>query len=313
MKRIFNKLIIIGIKSVGYLPFSVLYGLSDVLYFLLYSIIGYRKKVVINNLKKSFPEKSREEILGIASAYYGFLSDLIVESLKMYTITEEELRDKVQLEGYEELNELFNQGKRLLIVCAHYGNYEYGAVRYTLDARHRVNTVYKQLTTEVFDEFLRKSRSRFGTHLVSTKDLRHLLEKEKEEGILSASGLVSDQTPSAFKGYWMEFLNQDTPVFMGCEQLAKKHDMPVVYGEVDRIKRGYYVLRFKILFLEPDKTRHGEITETFTKIIEEAIKRKPEIWLWSHKRWKKKIPPGLSGDHFSTRYPVRSRVSEVKS
>ncbi len=304
MAKITEKLVIALVKGLGSLSFRATYFLSDLIYRILFKLIGYRRKVVMNNLRNSFPEKSEAAIRKIANSFYRYLSDLIMESLKMYSITEQELRKRMLLEGHEQLNELYDQGKSILIVCAHYGNYEFGAIRYTLDARHRVNTVYKQLSSPVFDRFLRTSRSRFGTFLVPTRKFRQVLEEEKKEGILSASGLVSDQTPSAMKGYWMEFLHQDTPVFMSCEQLAIAHDMPVVYGEVDRIRRGHYILKFSILFAEPRNTEPGEITETFTKIIEKSIRRKPELWLWSHKRWKKKAPASLPDNQFSRKYPI---------
>lgn len=301
-----DRFILLLIKGIGSLPSAFLYALSDLVNFILFTLIGYRKKVVLTNLRNSFPEKSPVEIKNISNKFFRFLSDLIVEGLKVYSISEEELRKRMRVTNIEVVNELYDKGKSVIIVCAHIGNFEYGAIRYTLDAKHKVNTVYKPLSNKTFDGFLKTSRSRFGTNLVPDRKTYEVLRKEITDGILSASGLVSDQAPSPRTGYWMEFMNQDTPVFMGCEKISKKYDMAIVYGEVDRIKRGKYIMDFRVLFEDPNNTQPGEITETFTKIIEKGIQRKPELWLWSHKRWKHKMPEKLPDAQKSKKYPVKN-------
>ena len=303
-----DKFLLFFIKGLCSFPSTILYGFSDILYFILFRTIGYRKEIVLANLKNSFPEKSITEIKHISNKFFQFLADLIMEGLKIYSISEKELRKRMLITNIEEVNELYDKGKSVIIVCAHIGNFEYGAQRFTLDAKHQVNTVYKPLSNKTFDDFLKESRSRFGTNLVPDRKTYEVLKKEKNEGILSASGLVSDQAPSPRKGYWMEFLNQDTPVFMGCEKISKMYDLAIVYGEVDRIKRGEYIMDFKVLFENPNDTKPGEITEIFTKIIEESIRRKPELWLWSHKRWKHKMPENLPESQISKKYPVKSIV-----
>ena len=294
------------VKIIGSLPLGMLYFFSDVIYFLFFRLGGYRKKVVYKNLKRSFPEKSGEEIKGIANRFYRYLAELFVEEFKLYSLNENDLRKIVELKGYETCDKYFDQGKSIIIVCAHYGNFEFGALRATLDLKHRVNTVYKPLNNKAFEAFLQKSRSKFGTNLVPTKKTYENIEAERREGILSATGLASDQAPKPSKGYWMEFLNQDTPVFMGCERIARKYDIPVVYAEVDRIRRGRYVATFTDFCSSPTATGNGEITEQFTMLIEKCIRRKPELWLWTHKRWKHKMPDNLPEEQLSKKYPVSS-------
>ena len=304
MNEFLGKAGLIFVKAIGSLPFPVIYFVSDILYLFLFRLGGYRKNVVRSNIRHSFPEKSEAEVRQIADQFFRYLADLIMEGLKMHSITEEELRERMKLENLEACNALYDQGKSILIVCAHYANFEYGAIRYTLDAQHRVNTVYKPLTNQVFDGYMQSSRSKFGTFLVPMRKTYEVLSQEQNDGILSGTGLVSDQAPNPIKGYWMKFLNQDTPVFMGCEAIAKKMDFPVVYAEVNYLKRGHYVLRFEPLFLNPGKTEPGEITEKFTLLFEECIRREPAYWLWSHKRWKHRVPADLPESQKSKNYPI---------
>jgi KDO2-lipid IV(A) lauroyltransferase len=293
------------------MPMGVIYFLSDVLYLFVFKIGKYRYKVIIKNLRRSFPEKSLDEIKVIADRFYRFLADLILEGLKLHSLTEKKLRKIIDLRGLEIFNKYYEQGRSVLVVCAHYGSFEYGSVRLTLDLPHLAHTVYKPLANKAFDEFMLKSRSRFGTYMVPTKKIYEVLEKEKESGILSATGLVSDQAPNPFKSYWMEFLNQDTPVYLGCERIARKYNMPVVYAEMEQEKRGRYVFAIYDLIDSPADTVPGEITEKFTKVIEACIRKRPELWLWSHKRWKHKVPDGIPKEQLSVKYPVKNLKKDL--
>ena len=304
MKKLTGMVVLFFVKAIGSLPFAVIYFISDILYLLLFRLGGYRKKVVLTNIRHSFPEKNDQEVKQIANRFFRFLADLIMEGLKMHSITENELRSRMQIANFEEVNDLYDKGKSVLIVCAHYANFEYGAMRWTLDSKHRINTVYKPLSNKMFDDYMQRSRSKFGTYLVPMRKTYEVLNDEQKNGILSGTGLASDQAPNPKKGYWMKFLNQDTPVFMGCETIAKKMDFPVVYGEVNYLKRGHYGLKFEVLFEKPRETDPGEITETFTRRFEDCIKNEPAYWMWSHKRWKHSVPPDLPNEQKSKKFPI---------
>lgn len=292
------------VKGISKLPFPILYLLSDFLNFILFTIIGYRKDVIVTNLKKSFPEKSEQEIKKITKVFCGYLCDLILEGIKTYSMTQKDIVERVRITNLEVVNNWHDKNSSVIIVLGHYGNWEYGALRYSVDSKHTVKVVYKPLTNKKFDQFMRDARSKFGSECVPMRETYRTLEEDLAENKLFALGLVGDQAPAPEKGYWMEFLNQDTPVFLGCERIAKKYNLPIIFAHIDKTKRGFYDLTFKNISTDPASSKDGEITELHTKILEEAIKMKPEIWVWSHKRWKHKtIPESITDEQISTNYP----------
>ncbi len=277
----------IFIKPLSLLPFRALYVLSDVIRFLMYNVIGYRKSVVYTNLRNAFPEKSDREIKDIASKFYAHLSDLIVESVKLFSITEEEAIKRHRIVNPEVIDRLYDEGKNCLIASGHYTNWEMLTASLNAQIKHRPVSIYTKLHDKFIDDKMLESRSRYGMKMISTRQVKRFLDNPGEE--LFALVFLSDQSPSSAKrSYWMKFLNQDTAVLYGAEKYAKEYNLPVLTGYFTRLKRGYYEVRLKVLFEKPQETAYGEITEVFTRELEKQIVKKPEYWLWSHRRWKRK-------------------------
>ena len=273
-------------------PFWLLYILSDTLYFFLYHVFGYRKKVVYSNLKASFPEKNDSEIESIAKKSYHHLCDLIVESLKTVGWSEKDARKHTKLNNIELLDRLHKEGRSFLIVTGHYGNWEWAGPAFSLNCNHQLFVIYQPLSNPYFEKLFCMARTKFNTKIVPRKDtLKSIISNRN---IISAPALIADQAPVPVKhALWMNFLNQPTAVFNGPEKIAKKMDFPVVYMTVEKIKRGYYEVTPTLLFEHPKETAEHEITIAFNKKLEESILQHPESWLWSHKRWKHKPPPGV--------------------
>jgi len=276
------------ILPVSLLPFGVLYFISDGLYFIIFKLLGYRKKVVISNLKKSFPSKTEAEIKTIASKFYNHLCDLIVESIKIFTISEEEVRKRMVVINPELSDKYFDEGKSIIMAGGHYNNWELFAVAIDAPIKHKSVAIYKPLSSKFFDKAMRETRGKYGLQMISTKKVKDFFEEMHE---LSATIFAVDQSPSnPHSAHWMTFLNQPTGVLFGAERYAKKYNQPVLFGHINKLKRGYYVVEFSLLTDKPATTEHGYITEKLMRLIEEDILKQPEYWLWSHRRWKHKQP-----------------------
>lgn len=270
-------------------PFWLLYILSDILYVFLFYIFGYRKKVVLKNLKASFPEKSEEEIKDICKKSFHYLCDLIVETLKTVGWNEKKAKSRVKMNNVELIDRLHAEGKSFIIVSGHYGNWEWAGPCFSLHCKHQLFVIYQPLSNPYFEKLFCYARTKFNTKIVPRKEtLKSIIGNRKT---ISATALVADQAPVPVKNaLWMNFLNQPTAVFNGPEKIAKKMDYPVVYMDTKRVKRGYYELTPTLLYEFPKETVETEITIGFNKRLEESILKQPETWLWSHKRWKHKPP-----------------------
>jgi len=267
------------------LPFPVLYFLSDILYGFLFYVFKYRRKVVFNNLLNSFPEKSKSDIELIEKRFYRYLADLMLESIKTLTISAEEIKKRFVFKNIEILNKHLQNGKSVIAVSGHYGNWEWGPVATGLEINEKVLVVYKPLSDKRFEGLMNSMRSRFGSIMVPMKlTLRKVIEYKNDPIVLV---LVGDQTPAREESqYFTTFLNQQTAVFLGVEKIALMLNNPIVYFSINRIKRGYYECVFKSLIENPVHTKDHEITEAHIKELEKNIRLHPEFWLWSHKRWK---------------------------
>lgn len=272
------------------LPFWVMYRISDFLYVVLYYLIGYRKKVVFANLRNSFPEKSEEEIKKIAKKFYRYLPDIIVESIKLCSISKNQVLNRMELIDPDELFKHLDNGIFALGVTAHYANWELGIHRLSLMMGDKYPTliVYKPLNNAVFNSIYNKIRSRFGAKMIQMKQiLRHIVRMKDVPHI---SIFVADQTPTyQDSDYFMNFLNQDTLVYTGVERISKMTNHPVVYCFIGRKKRrGRYFCRFTTIVDNPQDYSPKEITHLHNRFTEKLIREKPEYWLWSHRRWKRK-------------------------
>ena len=274
------------ILPISLLPHSVLYLISDIIYLIIYKIIGYRKGIVLTNLNNSFPDKSKQELENIMSDFYRHFCDIIMESLKGFTISEKEISKRLVIKNPELSNKYANKGKSIIFVGGHYNNWEICAQAFALYSNHKCVGIYKPLSNQFLNKKLIASRSRYGLNLVSMKQSKKSFEESNE-----AKAIVfgSDQNPSnPNKAYWLQFLNQDTAVLFGAEKYAKEYNWPVVYVSICKVKRGYYEVEYSLITDSPTKQSHGKITEDFTKRLEHDIITQPQYWLWSHKRWKHK-------------------------
>jgi KDO2-lipid IV(A) lauroyltransferase len=270
---------------IALLPFRVLYKVSDVLYYLL-RLSGYRKKVVFDNLKNAFPSRSLSEIEAISKAYFRYLCDLTLETLKTMRMTEFEAREHCVFHGAEWLDRLYEEKKSFIIVMGHYGNWEWAGPSFTLNTRFQLVVIYRPLSNPYFEKMLSGMRTRFGTRITPVNLTLRDMVANRSQGLITATAFIADQTASRENAYWTTFLHQDTAVFTGPEKLAVKFNYPVVYMNVQRRQRGYYDVFPELLFAEAKNTSPGEISETFTKRLEKEILVDPAIWLWSHRRWK---------------------------
>ena len=270
------------------LPLRILYVFSTLLYVLIYRIVGYRKKVVLNNLQLVFPEKLTKERKIIAKKFYKHFCDMIVETIKSITISEAEIKKRFVFTNIEEIHKIEKEQKSIMLMCAHYGSWEWIFILQKY-INFKGYGVYKQLGNKYFDRLVKRIRAKYNTHLITTKETFHVLSKSKKNGELSINGFISDQSPKYNKAFhWQEFMNIKVPVYTGAELLAKKLDMAVMFFKIKKIKRGYYETTLKTVTLNPNEYKDYEITDIFLKYVEDQIYEAPEYYLWTHKRWKHK-------------------------
>ena len=283
--RIIYYLIIIPISI---LPYPLLYLLSDGIFLILFKLIGYRKKVVSLNLRNSFPSKSNDELELIMRSFYRHLCDLIVESIKGFTIDDKNLKERLIIRNSTLLNQFYDKNQGVILVGGHVNNWEICAQAVPFYSLHKCVGIYKPLKNNFFNTKLKKSRTKYGLVLCPMSDTRNLFDEKKP---LKAIIFGSDQSPSnPNNAYWMNFLNQETGVLFGAEKYAKEYNYPVVYVRVFKVKRGFYEVEYELIEENPKQTSYGQITESFTKMIEKDILLNPQYWLWSHRRWKHKKP-----------------------
>jgi len=277
------------ILPISKLPFWMLYRISDFLYLILYKVIGYRTKVVRQNLTNSFPEKSKKEILEVEAKFYGHLCDLVVESLKAFSISLEDAKLRMKDRNIEMVNQYFQQGRQVVLVGGHYGNWELFAITIGATTQHDTVALYTPLKNEFINDKITNSRSKYGLGMLSIKEI-----KEKLNDINSGLYAIifgADQSPrKSQRAYWMKFLNQETGVQFGTEKFAKEFNAVVIFANIYKVKRGYYELQYDVITEQPNQEEFGFISKTHTQMLEKVIQSQPEYWLWSHKRWKHTRP-----------------------
>ena len=268
------------------LPFRVLYVLSDFNYLLMYHVGRYRRKVVRENLEKSFPEKTEAERLQIERKFYRYLSDYMLEDLKLLHMSAEDLCQRMIYKNTEQYLELTEKYGGIIVMIPHYANYEWligmGSVMKPGDVPVQV---YKPLKDKYLNELFKQIRSRFGGYNIPKHSTAREIIKLKREGKNMVVGLIKDQWPSGDR-YWTTFMGQETAFLNGAERIAKMMNFPVFYCELTKTRRGYCEAEFKLMTEAPKETVEGEITDMFAHELEQTIRREPAYWLWSHKRWK---------------------------
>ena len=283
MNQLIYHLLVVPISR---LPFFILYGISNVLYFILYRLLGYRKAVVRMNLTNSFPKKSIAEIREIERAFYRHLCDLIVESLKNFTISEKASKERMKIVNPELLEPYFNQGKSVILVGGHYNNWELFALAIPGQIKHTPMALYSPQRNKFWDEKITKSRSKYGLHMLRIEPILQKMKEQKDEQFAVIFG--SDQSPTKSQlVHFMTFLNQETAVAYGAERMAREFNIPIIAGSNIKVSRGHYKVIYTLVSDDHSKFEKGEITAAFTKLLEKDILNAPQYWLWTHKRWKR--------------------------
>lgn len=286
MQKIFTYIGLVFIYLISLLPHWILYGISDFFYFMIYHVFGYRKKVVNENLRNSFPEKSEKEIKDIERKFFRNLTDIMLETVKEFTISPKAIKKRFKFVNPEEFQKHYDNNKSVMMLMGHYTNWEYG-VTAPLWVPQECWAVYGKLENPVMDKYLVRTREKFGFTLYPMEKTYDVMLQHKQGDKLYM--FMADQSPHHAKiKYWIPFLNQETPVHIGAEKLSKMLDLAVVFIDIQRVKRGYYEITAKTLFDNPKETAEHEITDKYFEILEGVIRKKPENWLWSHKRWKYK-------------------------
>lgn len=270
--------------GISLLPFPVFYRLSDLLYLLLYKVAGYRKQVVMENLRNAFPEKTPGELKVIASTYYRNLSDIMLETIKMLTLSRRQLLKRFRLNNPELPEHYYAQGRSVIGIVGHYGNWEWACLIQGLSKQPSL-VIYKPLNNPYFNRLFCRMRARTGAVMVPMKRIMRKLVEYRNRPSMTI--FAADQTPVKSESvYWTRFLNQDTPVFLGAEKIARMNDSVVLFCDINRLGRGRYEVNYKLLFENPRETQEYEITEAHLSYLEKRIRESPADWLWSHRRWK---------------------------
>lgn len=279
-------------KVVGWLPERFLYGpFLDLLYWLLYRVFKYRVDVVHDNLTRAFPEKGAEEIAGIESRFYRHLAEIFVDTVDLVGISAGKLKRRMNFLNNDQLHE-WMQGRDWIAAMAHYGSWEYFNV-YPLVTESKVLGVYHPLKDRGFDAFYKKSRSRFGLTPVAVNLLLRTYMAGRKEGRPQVIGLIADQIPTLYNiDHWYEFFGRYTGFYSGMEKMALRFGIPVVFVDVTKTARARYEVRFEMLYDGHEEVGPHEITARYAACLEKMIRRCPELWMWSHRRWKHQPRPG---------------------
>jgi Kdo2-lipid IVA lauroyltransferase/acyltransferase len=271
------------------LPLRILYMASDILYLFLYYFPSYRRKIVADNLRNSFPEKSEKEIVLIGKKFYRHLADLFIEILKLTHLSNKELKKRFTVSNPELMEQLYNSGRDVAAVFSHYNNWEWLGVSLPLYTKYRCVGVYKPLQNKLFNKFINDHRQKNNGDLAPMQLVVRKIIGNQSKNIRAMYGFMSDQTPArTLIDYYTDFLNQETPVFLGIEKIAAKYDMPVVFFDIQKVRRGYYNMTIELLFDSTKGLPKYMVTDTHVKRLEQIIKENPEFWIWTHRRWKYK-------------------------
>jgi Kdo2-lipid IVA lauroyltransferase/acyltransferase len=273
------------IKPISLLPYRLLYLVSDFFYFVLTHLIPYRKKVVEYNISKTLSDLNADEVIALRKKFMRHFCDLVIESLKNFSITDEQAQERMIHRNPEVINQFAERGQSVILVGGHYANWELWAMAAPKPLKHLLVGVYKRLSNAYLDHKVRESRGRFGLHMVPTRETAAYMAGKNNP--CDALILAFDQSPAnPQKCVWVEFFGIRSAALFGAEKYAVELNRPLVYGHIDKIKRGYYEITFEVVSDQPVKSEKGELTQNLFRILENEVRKKPELWLWTHKRWK---------------------------
>jgi Kdo2-lipid IVA lauroyltransferase/acyltransferase len=288
--KLLNTLLRLLLKTISLLPFFAIYLLSDLFYLVNYYMVRYRKKVVRENLKKSFPYKNELQIKAIEKGFYRHFSDHVFETIKLGSISETELKRRVKVTNRQVLTSLINQNRGVVVVMSHTGNWEWISQQVCFEGRgfEYIGVIAKEVSSNNFNEiftYIRMRLQKGNAEIIPFKDTaRHLTSIRHKTNMLIT---IADQTPHKDEiQYRTDFLNQDSGVFLGPERIARSLNHAVVFCHVKQISRGYYGIDLELITNSPKECAPFEITNKHVKLLEKDITEQPETWLWSHRRWK---------------------------
>lgn len=272
------------------LPLCILYGIGLVLYLVLAYLVRYRRKVIDENLRHSFPEKSEKELAHIRRQYYWHLAQLAAEMLKMLTLSRHKVKQRYRCENPEVVNRFFDEGKSVILMSSHYNNWEWMVLSLDMQFKHHGIGIGKPNSNKKFEKLINRARTRYGTEVVFADTVKEVFENYESRHIPCCYMMLSDQSPSNPKKCFVtDFLNQQSGILFGAEHYAQKYDIPVIYYQVIKDKLGYYHLEFELITDHPTQTEYGYITTRYAQLLEKSIRQNPAYWLWSHRRWKHKF------------------------
>lgn len=273
------------------LPYRVLYAISDIAYLVLYNIVRYRRDIVRSNITSAFPEKSMEECVAIEHGFYRWFCDYFVESVKLMSVSRQELLRHIEFRGTDKIEECFDRGQTCAGILGHYGNWELLSATGLVIKKHPeavIGLIYHPLRSQLFDRLFINMRQSMGGVCVPKKDILRYLVSFRSQNLMNLFGYIADQAPRYRNIHlWLPFLNHDTPVFTGAERIMRKMNNAVFYIDVERPERGKYIYTFKLMTDKPGEMPEFEITKKFFAMLEQTIRRDPRFYLWSHNRWKR--------------------------
>jgi Kdo2-lipid IVA lauroyltransferase/acyltransferase len=270
---------------VSLIPIRGLYILSDGFYVLIYYILGYRKKVVLSNLQRAFPEKTDAERKAIARKFYHNFIDTFIETIKMVSASDRYIQKRVS-GNWELLNDLHKTGRSLQIHLGHTFNWEWANLAGASTMNYTFLGVYMPIGNKIFDRLFQKLRAKSGAVLIPATNMRNAMLPWRNKQY--ALGLVADQAPgNPEKAFWLNFFGRPTPFVTGPEAGARAANIPVVFANIEKPRRGYYKVVFTLAETDPDTLPKGELTRRYVRYLENVIRQQPDMWLWSHRRWKK--------------------------
>ncbi|MGN0281208.1 MAG: lysophospholipid acyltransferase family protein [Prevotella sp.] len=275
-------------KLLSLLPFGILYMLSDIMCFVMKHIVGYRKRIIYKNLRNSFPDKTDLELKSIADEFYRHLCDCIVETVKLLHVSDEEMKRRVEIVNGNLIDRMAEDGKSIVLFIGHYGNWEWVQEVPRSYARPEVSAeIYRHAKNKVFNRLIKRIRSRYSSmQIVQKKAVRTLLDLNNK-GAQFIVGFISDQRPNSKNlNHWLTFLNQETAVAVGGEEIGRHIGVHYAYLDIKKVGRGHYCFVFKEMEGRKNKNEDYPMTAEFYRLLEENIKRAPAYWLWSHDRWK---------------------------
>jgi KDO2-lipid IV(A) lauroyltransferase len=271
------------------LPLRVHYVLSDLLYLILYRIAGYRVAVVRRNLSSSFPEETTDRLRDIERHFYHQLCDYFVETVKLMTMSRRQLRRRLVFHGIDTLDAIVREGQSCTIYLGHMFNWEYvTSLPLWLTSPVQCGQIYHALESPIFDRLFIRLRQRLGSVCIPMAETLRRLVNYKRKGIPVVIGFISDQVPFWNNiHHWCQFLHHDTPVLTGTERVSRSANHAILYLNMCRVRRGYYEAELQLITRQPQDMGEYEITDSYFSRLEQSIRRQPELWLWTHNRWKR--------------------------